>query len=503
MAATRKNARVIAYVRVSDTRGREDNLTSPQIQFEKIAVEIEQRHGWKIIHGPKEFEELDQSGGRLDRPKLLRAVEMVERGDADVIAVYMLSRFARSTAAAGLIERVETAGGEVLSVSEPALGGGTISGELMRNIMLSIDQHARKLSTVHRNNARERAVNEGRHMGPVPIGYRAERYVDTVGRDGTQKAIAKGKLVPDETTAPIVRGMFERSAAGMSKYGISRWVFEESGIQLAIQTTGRILRNRIYLGELRHGSYVNEEAHQALVEELTWKRAQRNGIPFRGDGTPRLLNGLLRCSGCRSAMRVSRPNGRRRSDFYTCRRAADGGAMCRAPASVTAPVIEEYVEHEYTSWLREQVLIAEAEGDNERSRIFAAELDAIDEEIAEWQRPDVRGALTTPVWLDGLNELRVKRSAKAIELEAEQEQRQLPVGIDSLEAVDDYFSRPMEERRRMLGSSISHVFVRTTGVKGRNAGRSVGDRVKLIWQPHRVEIPHPGRRFTAGPFTWD
>ena len=216
MPTPRKTARVIAYRRVSDTRGR-DNLTSPRSSSRRSPPRWHSGQGWKIIHGPEEFKELDQSGGRLDRPMLQRAIQMVEHREADVIAVYMLSRFARSTAAAALFERVEAVGGEVLWVSEPALDGGTISGVLMRNLMLAIDQHQRDLSRVHRDNARERAINEGRHAhrpGADRVSRRTlrrKRRVRRISADGRQREAKprSGHGADRPRHVPAARGRYE------------------------------------------------------------------------------------------------------------------------------------------------------------------------------------------------------------------------------------------------------------------------------------------------------
>jgi hypothetical protein len=62
-----------------------------------------------------------------------------------------------------------------------------------------------------------------------------------------------------------------------------------------------LLRNRIYLGELRYGSHVNTT--EAIVDRATWEAAQREAArlspPRNGD--PFLLTGLIRCWSCRYA----------------------------------------------------------------------------------------------------------------------------------------------------------------------------------------------------------
>jgi hypothetical protein len=81
------------YVRVSQVGRRSDErFISPVVQREQI-------ERWAQLHGALVghiFEELDQSGGRSDRPLLMQAVERVERGESDGLVVAYLSRFGRS-----------------------------------------------------------------------------------------------------------------------------------------------------------------------------------------------------------------------------------------------------------------------------------------------------------------------------------------------------------------------------------------------------------------------
>src|SRR6476646_11082618 len=81
------------YVRVSQVgkRGGE-RFISPSVQREQI-------EGWAKLNGAsigEVFEELDESGARRDRPKLLEALGRVEAGSSDGIVVAKLDRFGRS-----------------------------------------------------------------------------------------------------------------------------------------------------------------------------------------------------------------------------------------------------------------------------------------------------------------------------------------------------------------------------------------------------------------------
>src|SRR4051794_29161888 len=104
------------YVRVSQVRGRGgDSFIAPAVQRDRI-------HAWVSAYGHQlavVHEELDESGARADRPRLLEAIGRVERGESDGIVVAKLDRFARSLVdGLQLIERVQKAGGTFVSVAD-------------------------------------------------------------------------------------------------------------------------------------------------------------------------------------------------------------------------------------------------------------------------------------------------------------------------------------------------------------------------------------------------
>jgi Resolvase, N terminal domain len=119
MSARRKTLRLVGYVRVSDVAGRSGaSFISPGVQRERIAA-------WCSLydaHLQDVAEELDESGGRADRPLLLKAIERVERGLSDGIIVAKLDRFGRSFKdALEHIERIDRAGARLIHLAPGAV----------------------------------------------------------------------------------------------------------------------------------------------------------------------------------------------------------------------------------------------------------------------------------------------------------------------------------------------------------------------------------------------
>jgi DNA invertase Pin-like site-specific DNA recombinase len=114
--AVSPHRRAIGILRVSETKGREgESFASPPEQRKRIGAECE-RQGFAVVDV---IEEMDVSGGTPleKRAGLRRAIQAVERGDADVIVAACFDRLVRSLRVQDeLVSRVERAGGQVLAV---------------------------------------------------------------------------------------------------------------------------------------------------------------------------------------------------------------------------------------------------------------------------------------------------------------------------------------------------------------------------------------------------
>src|SRR4051794_32088000 len=94
---------------------RGESFISPSGQREQI-------ERWARLQGAllgEVFEELDESGGRADRPMLLEAIRRVEQGESEGVVVAYMSRFGRSLPdGLSAIKRITDAGGAFVSVQE-------------------------------------------------------------------------------------------------------------------------------------------------------------------------------------------------------------------------------------------------------------------------------------------------------------------------------------------------------------------------------------------------
>jgi DNA invertase Pin-like site-specific DNA recombinase len=333
--------RFAAYVRVSVVGGREgESFISPTVQREQVEA-------WARLRGVDivaTFEDLDQSGGKLSRPGLDALMDRVRAGDLDGVAVARLDRLSRAGVADALklIEEMADHGVSLAAV-DLGLDPTTTIGEFAMTLMLALARMERRRITEGWDVSNARAIGRGVHFtASVPFGYLR----------GEDK-----RLVPDPATAPLVREAFARRARRESWRGIADWLNDahprDDGRSWSSRFVATMIQRRTYLGTAFHGRHEQEGAHEALVTlpEFDAANAITGGPgPVYANGS--LLAGLIRCAGCRYAMRRTFTTNRRgeRVELYSCQVKHTGG-KCPAPANVLARIVEPAVEALVLTWV--------------------------------------------------------------------------------------------------------------------------------------------------------
>jgi DNA invertase Pin-like site-specific DNA recombinase len=329
MTKAARRLRLIGYVRVSRVAGREgDSFISPEEQEARIH---------KVAgHGNHEIidvlVELDQSGGKMDRPLLEEALRRCEAGEADGIAVAALDRFARSVAGAAMaLQRLDAANAELLSDRE-RLDTSTPFGRFARTIMLAMAELELERIRDSWRASTERAIGRGVHIGRPPFGYRQG---------------AGGRLEPDPAKADVLRALFERAAAGDSWRTLQAMMNEQhprdDSRSWSVSTLASMVVRRTYLGEAFHADVVNPRAHEPLVDRGTWEAANRprSAGQARKERSPALLAGIAVCSTCGG--RLTRTSeGRRGYLRYQCQQRRNGGG-CSKPVRISLPALDQFV----------------------------------------------------------------------------------------------------------------------------------------------------------------
>lgn len=293
-----------------------DSLRSDKNQEKAIRGAVPPGHSLELL-----APEYDVSGGLpLDkRPSLRQAVIGVESGQyAGIVVAYQSRLFRHTVEEEAVFARVEAAGGEIIMALDP-VDNRTVDGRMVRRIKSAMnvaerERHAEAFEDAARE-ATERGIWQRRQ---TPLGY-------------VKDPRTRG-LVVEPTAAGRVRKAFADRLAGKPVSTIAGDLgMTPSGVRA-------LLRNRVYLGELRVRSYVNVTAHEALIALDLFEAVQHARItrPPKRSEHPALLAGLARCAGCGHVMARS-------GAAYACARHHSDGA-CQAPAAITSRIVDEYVE---------------------------------------------------------------------------------------------------------------------------------------------------------------
>lgn len=420
--------------------------------------------------------ELNVSGGLPieKRPSLLAAIEGVEQGIYAGIVVAYLSRLGRNvTEQLRTWSRVEAAGGKIVTIRE-GIDTSTASGRLHRNLLISIDAHEREQHAERFEELRQFATEAGIwQRRQLPTGYsRADNR----------------RLMPDPERGPEVVAAFRDFLAGVPVTEIAR--------RLRMTTSGvrYLLKNRVYVGELQVGKYLNEHAHEALIDHRTFDEVQRKfadrSRPAHAVRNPAVLARLVRCASCGHIMTRSGIAKKCGGFNYVCV-SRHSGDPCPAPAAISARLLEEHV-----------VAIARAE--LVRLRIEANEGDAIGSAQARLTAAEAE----LDAYLDAVKAADVGRDAFAAG--ARKRQDGIEKAKDALYA--ELARRPkapaassgdevweelkVVERNALLRSLLAAVIVRPAGRKG--GGIPMEERTRVVAFGTDIGLPRNRGHLPAG-----
>ena len=291
--------RCAVYTRKSTDEGLDQDYNSLEAQRDAgLAYVASQRHeGWTVV--PDGYDDGGYSGGNMERPGLRGLMADIEAGRIDIVVVYKIDRLTRSlTDFAKLVDVFDRNGVSFVSVTQQ-FNTTTSMGRLTLNILLSFAQFEREVTGERIRDKIAASKAKGMWMGGTPpLGY------DVVER----------KLLVNEPEADLVRYIFRRYAEHGSAAELVRELAIEGRTTKAWQTQSghfregrpidqqylfKMLRNRIYLGEIQHKDTSFPGQHEAIIDQDTWdlvhafvdrrKQGPREGITQH----PALLAGLL------------------------------------------------------------------------------------------------------------------------------------------------------------------------------------------------------------------
>jgi DNA invertase Pin-like site-specific DNA recombinase len=352
IASNKPRKRCAVYCRVSSDERLDQEFNSIDAQREAghAYVASQRAEGW--IPVADDYDDPGFSGGNTDRPGLKRLLADIQRGLVDIVVVYKIDRLTRSLADfSKMVEVFERHGVSFVSVTQQ-FNTTTSMGRLMLNVLLSFAQFEREVTGERIRDKIAAAKRKGMWMGGVPtLGYNVENRL----------------LVINETEAAVVRRIFEEMltigaptqiAANLTADGITtkEWTTQDgqirNGTQIDKKYLHKLLRNRIFLGEISHKGKWFPGVHAAIIEPALWDRVHevlakdshsRSVETKIRSRTDALLRGLLYApSGERMYPTYSRKNGRK-YHYYVSKSESRFGAPGKTYERLPAPEIEAAV----------------------------------------------------------------------------------------------------------------------------------------------------------------
>lgn len=290
--------RCAVYTRKSSEEGLEQEFNSLHAQRDAgEAYIISQKHeGWVLV--PDEYDDGGFSGGNMERPALQRLLSDVAAGKIDVVVVYKVDRLSRSLPDfARLVEVFDKHQVSFVAVTQQ-FNTTSSMGRLTLNILLSFAQFEREVTGERIRDKFLLSKKKGKWMGGcIPLGY------DIIDR----------KLIINEGEATIIREIFKLFVETRSQIETAERInamgfrtkrhLRKNGKVTGAHKFNRtaifkLLKNRLYIGEIGHKGQWYPGEHKALIKRSLWDKAeaifQSNARERKSDSEHRRSPSFLR-----------------------------------------------------------------------------------------------------------------------------------------------------------------------------------------------------------------
>src|ERR1017187_10056936 len=465
-ANARSRVRCAVYTRKSSEEGLEQSFNSLQAQREACEAYISsQRHeGWQVV--TKKYDDGGFSGGNMNRPALKQLLEDIAAGLIDTIVVYKVDRLTRSLTDFGkIIEVFDQKGVSFVSVTQQ-FNTTSSMGRLTLNVLLSFAQFEREVTGERIRDKNAASKKKGMWMGGlVPLGY------DLGGR----------KLVPNPKEAELIVKIFSLylelgPAARLDrerirpKVSTTRTAARLGGVAFARGALYHLLRNRLYLGEIRHRDQWYPGEHQGIVDRALWDRVQaqmnsnlrkrRNRVRERASS---LLTGLVEDEhGTRYTPSFTVKRGRRYryyvSQLAIKNRVSEGVGLTRVPAQE----LENRVREKLLAFLKSDADVFDALGLAEEHPAVASRLVTAAKQLAmrfsTMSSQDLRDLLSSFLWRITIHENKVEIKIGSRELRQQLESggkiKSAIVPVKNPVAPSDLINLTVEAKRKRCGGEV-------------------------------------------------
>jgi DNA invertase Pin-like site-specific DNA recombinase len=340
-----RTLRCAIYTRKSTAAGLEKDFNSLDAQREACEAYIQTRlyEHWELVDEP--FSDGGFTGANTDRPGFQKLMAWVGKGRIDVVVVYKVDRLSRSLVDfSQVMESLNKKGIAFVSVTQHFSTTDAV-GRLTLNMLMSFAEFEREMIADRIRDKIQASRRKGQWTGGyAPLGYRSE----------------KSKLLVHEAEEHWLKQVFAWYLEGVSALVIGQRL-NEAGLPLKTAQRPRpnpwtkdlvlrILRNRLYLGEIScQGEFVVAE-HTGLIDQKAFDQVQAMLEPKnRRDrhecrNPVYLIRGTLRCGLCGGTMTsASTFRMGRLHRYYRCSTRDKQGKKVCPTKQLPADAIEAFV----------------------------------------------------------------------------------------------------------------------------------------------------------------
>jgi DNA invertase Pin-like site-specific DNA recombinase len=341
--------RCAIYTRKSTDEGLEQTFNSLHAQREacEAYIKSQQHEGWQAI--ASDYDDGNYSGGNMERPALKQIMADIETGKVNVVVVYKVDRLTRSLADfAKIVEQFDKYKVSFVSVTQH-FNTTSSMGRLTLNVLLSFAQFEREVTGERIRDKIAASKKKGMWMGGiVPLGYK----------------VVDRKLLIQGSEAVTVRKIFGEFLRLGSVLRLEEWLHANDirtrrGNYFLRGLLYTMLRNPLYLGQIRHKTEIYPGEHAAIIDQETWDKTQAllveniqgNRRKVRSTQASLFTGIIFDAGGNRYSPTHSNKNGCRYR-YYTSRAAIHKGERPDSPARIPAPGPEKAVTERILSFLK-------------------------------------------------------------------------------------------------------------------------------------------------------
>jgi len=361
----REKYNVAIYCRLSKDDPSQD-IESSSISTQKMMLTnyVNKQH-WNIYDI---YVDDGWSGTNYNRPDFQRMLEDIDDGKINMVVVKDLSRLGRNYILTGQYTDIIFPNKNVRFIAvDDCIDTLNNNNDIAPFKNILNEMYAKDISKKIRS-----AVRIKKQQGNFLSNYSPYGYVKSLDN--------RNLLIPDESSATIVRRIFEMSLNGIGSTTIAKKLNEENqytpieyrnlilGKQLGAKkqwtatSVLNILRNRIYAGDMVQGIYecscfkrtpskrkpkeewiITPNTHEPLIPRDVWERVQKiieTHHKVTATDTHKLFNGLLKCGDCGYALSYSSCRGK---EEYSCANYKRHGNKACTPHNIYKEELEKII----------------------------------------------------------------------------------------------------------------------------------------------------------------